>query len=164
MNSYEEFRRILGSVIYHARRDIGSIVVLRLTFQPDAPTEDHYLRICMCNWRLGEVSEEWAHSESTPETIDAAISRLLNRELREIRLWHKIAKDGNSHGATLLFQGDVCMTLAPHADAPSDYKMFVTRDAARHWITYLSDGSIETEDTAEPGGRLNAPSAGAPGA
>ena len=139
------FSPLLGLYPFDAKKGHGSFVTFSLTTTPNSPVEEFYFWIYMCSWRIREAGSELAHSESTVSEIISAVSALNGRKLEGLVLHSYVTPERLFLGASLIFTGRLTIKLDQYEDAPADDPIFMTRNADRTWISYLSDGAIETE-------------------
>jgi hypothetical protein len=74
-----------------------------------------------------------------------AVATLNGRKLNEIALHDYFTQDGLFHGASLSFDGDLSMKLCQYEDSSPEKAIFMTRNVAKDWVSYYTDGSINTD-------------------
>jgi|ERR1700736_3628717 len=141
-------RPLIGLVAFDAKKGHGSFVTFSLTTRPESPTEDFFFWIYMCNWWIRTSDRELAHCESSDDEIASAVSALNGWKLNEIVLHSNLTLEGLFHGASLIFGNGLTMKLCQYEDSPPDDAIFMTRNAAKDWVSYYSDGSIRSDATA----------------
>jgi|ERR1051326_5219569 hypothetical protein len=139
------FLPLIGLVPFNAEKGHGSFVTFSLTSTPESPVEEFFFWVYLCNWWIRTLDSELAHCESSDDEIVAAVSALNGRKLTEITLHNNVTQDGLFHGASLSFGDDLTMKLCQYEDSAPDDEIFMTRNAAENWISYLADGSILSE-------------------
>jgi hypothetical protein len=139
------FRPLVGLSAFDAKKGYGSFVTFSLTSTPESPVEEFYFWVYLCYWWIRTEESELAHCESTDEEIASAVSELNGRKLNEIVLHDYVTPDGLFHGASLSFAGDLTMKLCQYEDNTPEKAIFMTRNVAKDWVSYYSDGSVDTE-------------------
>lgn len=142
------FLPLIGLVPFNAKKGHGSFVTFGLTTTPESPVEEFYFWIYLCNWWIRTTDSELAHCESSDDEIVSAVSALNGRKLDGIVLHNYITQEGLFHGASLIFAGGLTMKLCQYEDSSSDDAIFMTRNAAKQWVSYYTDGSIQAEPKA----------------
>lgn len=142
------FQPLIGLFLFAAKKGHGSFVTFGLTTTPETPVEEFYFWIYLCNWWIRTKDSELAHCESTDDEIVSAVSALNGRKLNEIVLYNNVTEEGLFHSASLSFTGGLTMKLCQYEDSAADDAIFMTRNAAKQWISYYADGSIQTEPRA----------------
>ena len=80
------FAPLIGLFPFAAAKGNGSFITFSLTTTPKAPSEEGYIWIYMCDWRIFEAGVELAHSESSDSEIAAAVAELNGRKLEGLVL------------------------------------------------------------------------------
>ena len=119
-----------------------------LTSTPESPVEEFYFWVYLCSWWIRTTNLELAHCESSDEEIMSAVSALNGQMLSDITLQQYVTPEGVFHGALLGFGSDLTMKLCQDEDGAPDDEIFMICDAAHHWLSYQTDGSIVEETNA----------------
>jgi hypothetical protein len=138
------FLPLIGQVPFNAKKGHGSFVTFSLTSTPESPVEEFYFWVYLCNWWIRTADSELAHCESSDDEIVSAVSALNGEKLNEITLHHNVTPDGLFHGASLAFGDKLTMKLCQYEDSAPEDAIFMTRNAAKDWVSYYADGSINT--------------------
>jgi hypothetical protein len=137
------FQPLIGLTSFDAKKGHGSFVTFCLTATPEAPVEEGYFWVYLCGWRICTADGELAHSESHDDEIISAVSALNGRKLDQIVLHSNGTPDGLSHSASLIFSGGLTMRLFQYEDSSPEDAIFMTQNAAKGWVSYCTDGSID---------------------
>jgi len=142
------FQPLIGLTIFDAKKGHGSFVTFSLTSTPESPVERFYFWIYLCYWWIRKNGVELAHNESTDAEIMSAVATLNSQKLTEIILRSNITQEGIFHGVSLFFSDGLTMKLCQYEDSEPEDPIFMTRNDSRFWVSYHTDGSIQSEQNA----------------
>ncbi len=143
--SLDIFAPLLGCSVFDAKKGYGSFVTFSLTRTPDAPTEEFYFWVYLCDWEIREPGRELAHSESEVDELISAVSALNGKRLERLNFHQWLSREGVLHGVSLVFEPGLYMKLYQYRDSSPDDEIFLMKSAAGEWTSYMSNGGIETE-------------------
>jgi hypothetical protein len=147
--SPQVFSPLLGRFVFDAKKGHGSFVTFSLTSTPEAPIEEFYFWVYMCEWEIREAGNELAHSESEDDELNSAVSAMNGRKLEAISFHSWLKQAGLKYGATLRFERGLVMKLCQYEDSSPDWDIFKTKNSGTgKWTSYFSDGTIKFERSA----------------